>query len=520
MHHLAIKITWISFVLAGFTAAPAQAAWIEARTEHFIVYSKDDSDASLREFATRLERFDKGMRHLHRLPETPADRANPLTIYVVSDAAAVERLCNNGARRPTCTDVAGFYNGRAEGSVAFTPHRSGNGDPLDLNAQTVLFHEYTHHFMLQNFSAAYPAWFVEGFAEFNGTASFEKDGSVGFGKPAFHRYYGLLTGKPLPLARMLAPDSRDLRGDQREAMYGRGWLLTHYLTFSPARQGQLSTYLAAINQGTPGDQAATAAFGDIRKLDSELDKYLHRPTLSYLRLTAAITPTGPITIRQLTPGEGAMMPVRIISKRGVDAAMAARVVVDARRLAAPFPNDPGAQDALAEAEFDNGNDDLAEAAADRALAANPKDRVAMMYKGRSRMRRAQKAKVTDPAVWKDARGWFIKANHVENDAAAPLMFFYLSFEAEGQKPTANAVKGLEYAFQIAPQDPRLRWLLAGQYLVDRRFKEARATLAPLAFDPHAPADNRAAAIIALLDKGDTEAIAAKLKKADEPDEDP
>ena len=63
MHRLAIKITWISFVLAGFAAAPAQAAWLEARTEHFIVYSKDDSDASLREFATRLERFDKGMRH-------------------------------------------------------------------------------------------------------------------------------------------------------------------------------------------------------------------------------------------------------------------------------------------------------------------------------------------------------------------------------------------------------------------------------------------------------------------------
>ena len=64
----------------------------------------------------------------------------------------------------------------------------------------------------------------------------------------------------------------------------------------------------------------------------------------------------------------------------------------------------------------------------------------------------------------------------------------------------------------------MRWLLARQYLVDGRLKEARATLAPLAFDPHAPADNRAAAIIALIDKGDTDAIAAKLKKADAPEE--
>jgi Flp pilus assembly protein TadD len=519
MHGLALKIAWISFALAGFAAAPARASWLQARSEHFIVYSKDDSDASLREFATRLERFDKGMRILRKLPDTPSDHANPLTIYVLPDAAAVERLCNDGAHNAGwCTNIAGFYNGRAEGSVAFTPHRSGTGDPLGGNAQIVLFHEYTHHFMLQNYSAAYPAWFVEGFAEFNSTASFDKDGSIGFGKPALHRYYGLLSGKPLPLARMLAPDSSDLRGWQREAMYGRGWLLTHYLTFSKDRQGQLSTYISGINEGKSGAQAATAAFGDIRKLDIELDKYLRRPSLSYLRLTADTAPTGPITIRQLTPGEAAMMPVRLISKRGVDAATAARVVVDARKLAAPYPNEPGAQDALAEAEFDNGNDELAEAAADRALAANPKDRAAMMYVGRSRMRRASKAKVADPAVWKDARSWFIKANHSENDDAAPLMLFYMSFEAEGRKPTANAITGLEYAFLMAPQDPGLRWLVARQYLADGRFKEARITLAPLAFDPHATPDNQAAAIITLIDKGDAEAIATTLKKAEVPDD--
>ena len=97
------------------------------------------------------------------------------------------------------------------------------------------------------------------------------------------------------------------------------------------------------------------------------------------------------------------------------------------------------------------------------------------------------------------------------------MFFYLSFADEGQKPTANAIKALEYAFVISPQDPGLRWLLAHQYLADGRMKEARSTLAPLAFDPHAPADNQAAAIIALIDKGDTEGIATKLKSTDAPE---
>jgi hypothetical protein len=509
--------TWIArgsiaaALVMGWMSQTAQASWIEARTDHFIVYV-DGSEASARDFATKLERFDKGMRLLHKLPDLQENHANPLTVYVVTDQDAVRRLCG-GRSDKNCSNVAGFYQGHADGSTAFTPRRSGEGNPLDLSAQAVLFHEYSHHFIKRNYAAAYPAWFIEGFAEFNATASFERDGSIAFGKPPLYRAYALLRGHLLPLRTILATKVTEIKPDDRSQFYGQGWLITHYLTFEESRKGQLAAYLKGINEGKRSIDAAEAAFGDLHKLDRDLENHLEGK-ISFVRLGIDQVPITAVKLRALTAGEAAVMPARMRSERGVDGTSAPLVVQQARLLAAPFPNDRGAQEALAEAEYDAGNDDLAEAAADRVLAVAPDDRVALEYKGRARLRRARKAKISDPKIWSDARGWLVKANRQEPDDAAPLLYFYESFLLQGVAPTANAVIGLERAYVLAPEDKRLTLLLARQYLRDDKLKEARAVLAPLAYDPHAAPDNRFVQLIALIDKDDKAALAAQLKTDD------
>jgi len=490
-------------------AGQAKADWFEARSGHFLVYSEGKEEA-VRDFATRLERFDAGMRKLRGLEERQGDASNPVIVYVVSDLGAVQKLCGIGRPGSFCQGVAGFYQPRAGGAVIFTPRRSGEGSKLDLNSQIVLFHEYAHHFMFGNYAAAFPAWFVEGFAEFHSTAEIGKDGSIDFGRPAFHRYRSLLAGQMPPLVKLIGATPESLGNEGREALYARGWLLTHYLTFSGNRTGQLGAYIKALNQGKPPADAAASAFGNLILLDRELDKYLRQRKLSYWAMKPQGVPA--VALRRLTPGEAALMPVRIRSDRGVDEKAAKQVVADARRLAAGFPNDPGAQIALAEAEYDVGNDDSAEAAADRALAADPKNREALLYKGRARVRRAQKAKSEDAAVWKEARSWFVKANRAEPDAAEPLILFYESFHSQGIRPTANAITGLERAYQLAPQDPSLRFAMAREFITADRLEEARVALAPLAYDPHAAADNEAARLIALIDKGDKAALRAKLEE--------
>ena len=212
------------------------------------------------------------------------------------------------------------------------------------------------------------------------------------------------------------------------------------------------------------------------------------------------------------------MDVRIRSKRGVDEAQAKALVPLVRKAAAPFPNDALAQVTLAEAEYDARNYAEAEAAADRAIAADPKSVEGLIYKGRARVAMASAAANTDAAVWKEARKWFLAANKIEPDDPEPLMLFYSSFLAAGAQPTVNATLGLAWALKLAPQDSSLRWMLAQQHLRDGKAAEARAALAPVAFDPHGGTQAEAAAgILAKLDTGGVKAALEAWEKLDKED---
>lgn len=464
----------LSALVLGATAiaTPASAEWREASTEHFLIYADAPEDWT-RAFADRLERFDSAMRVLRPLPERDGARANRVTVYVLPDMDALQALANpNGA-----SQAAGFYIPRSA-SVAFVARTVGSSR-TNITSDTILFHEYTHHLMWNSAQASYPRWLSEGFAEFNGAALIGNDGRVEIGRPAYHRQHSLMSTESIPIEQLI-----DGRGTMNQDLfYGRAWLLTHMLFFDPARKGQLDAYMKLIVAGKPNLEAAREAFGDLKKLNRDIDDYMGKP-FGVVTIPAAKVRTGPIAMRALTPGEAAMMPVRLRSQRGVDKALAERVVIDARRRAAPFPNDPAVQSALAEAEFDVGNYDAADAAADRALAADPRNVDALMYKGDVAIRRATDAKSTDAATWRAARAWYIKAAAARPDYAVPLARFYDSFTAQGAAPTANASAALQKAFYLAPQDRTLRYRAARQLLVEEKPKEARAALVPLAFDPH------------------------------------
>lgn len=218
-------------LMALALASPALAKWREASSRHFVIYSEDSAD-DLRRFADRLERYDAAIRYLQKLPPHDPGPANRLTVFVVGTPSDVRRLMHNPQ-----VNATGFYIPRAGGSVAVVPRRGLGDGRFGLQAETILLHEYAHHFMLENFPAGYPAWFIEGFAEFNPSAKFNEDGSVGIGMPAMHRAYGLALGSPLSAETLLTADARELNADQRQSLYARGWLLTHFLTFNEACSG-------------------------------------------------------------------------------------------------------------------------------------------------------------------------------------------------------------------------------------------------------------------------------------------
>jgi tetratricopeptide (TPR) repeat protein len=491
-------------ILASTPAAHAE--WYEASTGHFVVYSEQRPER-LKEFAARLEKFDRAMRFLRGLPDEPIGKANRLTVYVVDDTDDVAKLAGNAM-------VAGFYRARAGGSMAVVPRKSGDGSEFDLNSQTVLLHEYTHHFMFSiSPHTVYPAWYSEGFAETLATASFDKDGTVLIGSPPLYRAYEILAPHPMPVEKLLLADTRRLNAEQTGQLYGRGWMLSHYLLLSGARQGQLNTYIEALNAGkSPSD--AAKAFGDLRALDKELARYKSQ-RLKGLRVPADKLQIAEVAIRKLSAGEAATMEVRIRSKNGVNAKTAPGVYADARKAAASYPNDPGAQIVLAETAYDTGDYAAAEAAADRALAADPKLVDGYVYKAMARMGVARKAGDKSKETWAAIRKIIASGNRIDPDDPEPLILYYTSYIAAGLTPNENACLGLLRAFDLAPQDDGLRMTAAAMFLQQNKPKDARVLLATLAYAPHgkglAPLARQ---LIERIDAGDA-AAAAKLLDTEE-----
>ena len=222
----------------------------------------------------------------------------------------------------------------------------------------------------------------------------------------------------------------------------------------------------------------------------------------YIRVPPDRLSVGQITVRRLSEAEAASMPIRIRSKRGVDEQTAAEVVQEAREVAGKYPDEPAVQAALAEAEFDVGNDEAAIRAADKALAAAPGNMTALIQKGYALTRMAAKAKTEE--AWQAARRHFVSVNRIENDHPIPLIYYYLSFLQQDKEPTKAALDGLEWALELAPYDANVRMMVARRQMQDKRFADAIRTISPLAYNPHAGADNPA---IALLEKAREELAA-------------
>lgn len=464
--------------LLSWGAGPAQAEWLEASSDHFVIYS-DQKVQSVMEFAERLERFDAAMASLYRKPQTKPSPSNRVTIFVVADASEVRDVVGGTNRF-----LNGVYLPRAGGSVAVTP-RLRSASKSNLSGETVLYHEYAHHFMFASLTnQSYPRWFVEGFAEFFSGTKFKQDGNLELGLPPYFRAAELTYAREVPIRHLL-----DYTGGVSDAQmgytsfYGQSWAVFHYLQMSPARAGQISNYGRQLAAGQSALEAAEAAFGDLEQLEKDVESYLRQRRVTVLAIKQSSLAIGPVTLRKLRPGEAEMMPILVESKVGVSHEEAQRLVPEARKIAAKYPDDPAVLAALAEAEFDAGNDDATIAAADRALALDPKQINAHLQRGYALEHKVETGALPKES-WKDVRMQFARANKVENDHPLPLVRFYLSYVKQGEKPTKNAIDGLEWALTLAPFDASLRWLVAQQLVADERFSDAIPVLKPLAYSPH------------------------------------
>lgn len=504
--------------LALMVPGTGQAKWYKVSSPHFTVYA-EGQPTELKDYIANLERYDNAMHVLYEVPSEPPSSSSRVTVFVVPDVSKVTGV----------DGILGIYMPRAGGPVAFSAKygeetirgisRLGSYVPVSASPQQVLFHEYAHHFMYTSWpDIPFPTWLSEGFAEYNGTAIVNGDGSVSIGAPPDSRAYGATT-QVMSIRDLISSDSRKwFTMDEMQAIYGRGWLIVHYLMSKPGGKRQLDTFLGDLSKGIDPIKAARDAFGDLDKFNQALNDHSHGRINGF---TIRDLKVGKIEIRPLTDAESAMMPSLLASKAGVDEHDAPEVARRAEHAAEPYPNDPAAQNELAEAEFDAKHYEASDAAAARALAADPKSLHALIYRGKAEMEMAKRDKVTDPEKWNAIRQWFIKANHADTENAEPLQLFYQGYVDAGERPTKSAEAGLLYAEVLAPYDPDLRLTAAAVLLNQDKVPEARGMLQTVATNPHAPDEQTkfAKKVIEELDAGDVKKAAADLFAGPDKDKD-
>jgi tetratricopeptide (TPR) repeat protein len=490
-----------------FVAAPGHAAWNEARSKHFVIYA-DENPRELHDFATKLERFDQAARVSMSMDDPEVGDGNRLTVFVVPTEKEVHEIMGDKKAWQ-----AGLYTGRVTGSLAYVPRRTDSLEDPD----ALFFHEYTHHLMMQDLDRPYPEWYVEGFAEFLSTAKFDPDGSVWFGAPLQSRAWTLLNEKPPSFQQLAAGIQPGMTDVDLDAFYGRSWLLTHYLLMDKSREGQLPRYIDALTKGEPPLQAAKEVFGDLKKLDGELNKYVTERILQF-RIAGNRIRIGNVDVQPLSAGGAQVIMSRAKVKYGYEGEAAEALAAEVRSIERQYPGDGLVESTLAEAELDAGHPDAAEKAAARALAANPRDTEAMVLKGRAMEEKAKNAAGDIRGrLFEQARQTFISANKLDTEDPKPLYEYYWSYLRQGIRPTDNAMEALHYASDLAPQDIGARMNSAIAYLEQGKVKEAGATLSVVAYSPHAgDASDVARRMMADIAAGDPKAALAETESSSRP----
>lgn len=460
-------------ILAGLgalaaLAGPAMAAtpgWQVAETAHFRLHG-DLPEADLRRQAALLEDF-RSLLGMLTNASPPADQPR-LDIYIVrriSEAAPFQRIGTN---------VAGFYSATDNGIAAYA-------DLGDVG-QTVLLHEYAHHYMLGLANTIYPPWYVEGFAEYMSTARFLPD-RIEFGLADRNRAEWLVYEWEgwMPIERLLARDGGRARQDNVAMFYAQSWLLTHYMFRAPGMLAKLGPYLKAVAAGTdPVAAFKTHVDPDLRGFQQKLRTYIRSRSLTFSRFARPASTPASVTIRELPASASRLLLMQSALDLGrFDTDDKDRALARVRKAAEPFPGDLYADKVLALAEQRLGDPAAAARQLDTLLKATPAD--ADLLRWRAELLLDGKP---DDAARKEARRLLARAFKAAPDDWRVMHAYVHSFDIEHGPVRQDVQDVLGRAVMLAPQADGLVIDVATVLVQAGRSAEAAEVLAPVAHQLH------------------------------------
>lgn len=485
-------LRWLlQILLMLLPAVPVAAGWKVAETANFRVYSAGPEDRLVAQ-ARLLEDYRALLlRSIGAAERSPQPRL---------DLFLVDRVQQATPWTAVPAGAAGFYRADAGRISAVVEDRPEAG-PLMLSSQQILLHEMAHHILLGARGPAYPAWYVEGFAEYFAGARASAD-RIDYALPNASRAVTLAQRPWLPLAEVLDGSAAKRGGADAAKFYAQSWLMTHYLLRAPGRRAQLIAYLTAFAAGAD----PVAAFRqhveqDFGAFERDLRRYLVHGASS--SSAPRPKPVGDVKVRNLPPAADALLLRLVALEHGIPREQRPLALADIRLLVAETPNDPLARRALALAELKLGDPARALPLIDGLLADTPADPDLLRWRGfallpRSPAELAEARAViaqafrADPQDWRSMQAWARLAGPPVGPIEAPVLQAMLA------------------AHSLAPQVPDVVLDTGIALARAGRLKDAAVVLAPLARAPHGGEAARLAAQLrerALA--GDREALLAE-----------
>ena len=273
----------LSALLLSATLAPARDKnenWIQITSPHFVVVT-NAGEKQGRRIADQFER----MRSLFHVlfPKAQMDSAGaPIIVLAVKDEKDFRALEPQEYLARGSLKLGGLFLQAADKNYVLM-RLDVEGD----HPYSIIYHEYTH-FLLRRLSEWMPLWMNEGLAEFyQNTDIHEKDASLG--KPSFDDLEWLRQNRLLPVATLFAVDQKSPyyhEENKGSIFYAESWALVHRIMINDFQQKThlMLDYASLLAQKVDPVMAAQQTFGDLKKLQSDLNNYVMQGSYTYFQM--------------------------------------------------------------------------------------------------------------------------------------------------------------------------------------------------------------------------------------------
>ncbi|MFY9732108.1 MAG: DUF1570 domain-containing protein [Candidatus Acidiferrales bacterium] len=273
-------------------------AWVEVRSPNFIIVS-NAGEKQARRTAIQFEQIHTLFRE--GLAVAQGHPSPVITVFALKDEKSLGELLpdywTKGHMHPSGVFVYGLYQYYA----------AVNLEAQGTNPFATMYHEYYHSLTMPYFPEL-PIWLSEGLADFFGESQVNGTiATMGVADPALIEE--LRHSKLIPLDVLFHVDASSPYYNEENKVsvfYAESWALTHYLMIGDrqAHRQMLLDYASALSSGLTPDQAAAKAFGDLKKLQDDLSRYIAKFTFSYFQMKAPpeLAPAD-LHVRELTDAE-------------------------------------------------------------------------------------------------------------------------------------------------------------------------------------------------------------------------